>query len=223
MQPNIIPLITDLINTAENPVVILLVSEGCENRTTQLEIDVQKTLEEHEKSVVYYKWCVAEDAMVFPRTQTPIVYFFLPGKQDIAFWREGPVLLQTLSNDVDIIHKMMNGASYIEARFTEEELHKIAEVEASLEQEQQEIDKYPSTFQMARNFAKEIWNTGKKAARGLPIIVSAEVGFERLQICEGCEKFDAEPGRCTECGCFMRTKTQLAAASCPLGKWEAKV
>lgn len=222
MQPNIIPLISDLVNNAENPVIILLVSQGCEHRPTQIETDVQKILDEHEKPIVYFRWCVSEDAMVFPRTQTPVLYFFLPKDQNIAFWREGPIL-QTLSDDVNIIHKMMNGATYNEARFTTEELQKIEEVETFLVEEEKEIQKYPSTFQMARNLAKEIWNTGKKAARGLPVIVSAEVGFERLKICEGCEKFDAEPGRCTECGCFMRTKTQLAAASCPLGKWDAKV
>lgn len=222
MQSNIIPLISDLINNAENPVVILIVSQGCEHRVTQLELDVQKTLEEHEKPVVYYKWCVSEEAMVFPRTQTPVLYFFLPKNQDIMFWREGPIL-QTLSDDVNIIHKMMTGATYNEARFTKEELEKIEEVEAFLENEQKDMAKYPSTFQMARNLAKEIWNTGKKAARGLPIIVSTEVGFQRLQTCEGCDRFDKESSRCHECGCFMKTKTQLAAASCPLGKWNAVV
>lgn len=222
MQPNIIPLISDLVNNAENPVVILLVSQGCEQRTTQLEIDVQKTLEEHEKSVIYYKWCVSEDAMVFPRTQTPVLYFFLPKDQNIVFWREGPIL-QTLSDDVNIIHKMMNGATYNEARYTEEELQKIEQVETFLVEEEKEIQKYPSAFQMARNLAKDVWNTGKKAAKGLPVIVSAEVGYHRLQTCEGCDKFDQETSRCHECGCFMKVKTQLASASCPLGKWNSVV
>lgn len=220
MQPNTIPLIADLINNAENPVVILTVSQGCEHRVTQLEMDVQKILEEHEKPVVYYKWCIGENSMVFPRTQTPVIYFFLPKDQNIAFWREGPVT-QTLAVDIDVMHKMMSGMSQDEARYSKEDLEKIKEVETNFEEEEKEISKYPSTFQMARNLAKEFWNSGKKAARGLPIIVPAEVGYERLKTCEECDKFDAEASRCHECGCFMKVKTQLASASCPLGKWES--
>ena len=222
MQPNTIPLIADLINTAKHPIVILLVAHGCENQITPVETEVQRILDEHEKPVFYYKWCVSEQSMVFPRTQAPIVYFFLPKNQQVAFWRDGPIT-QTLASDIDIAHKMLSGLPYEQARFTEDELKKIQEVDEFLEKEKTEMEQYPSTFQMARNLAKEMWNTGKRAARGLPVIVSAEVGFERLQICEGCDKFDAEPGRCTECGCFMRTKTQFASASCPLKKWEAVV
>jgi hypothetical protein len=220
MQPNIIPSIANLINNAENPVIILLVAHGCDISPTSIETEFEKILAEHEKPVVYYKWCVSESSMVFPRTQAPVAYFFLPKTQEIAFWRDVNIL-QTLSDDVDTIHKMMTGKSYDESRFSEDELKKIQEVEKSFEEESAEIDKYPSTFQMARNLAKELWESGKKAARGLPVIVSTEVGFHRLQTCEGCDKFEAESSRCTECGCFMKVKTQIASASCPLGKWNA--
>ena len=77
--------------------------------------------------------------------------------------------------------------------------------------------------QMARNLAKEVWKAGKAAASGLPEIVSTEIGLERLTICESCDNLDKESYRCSSCGCFMKTKTQLATASCPIGKWNAVV
>jgi hypothetical protein len=222
MHPNIIPFIADIINNAEHPVLILTVAEGCENRPAPIAEEIERTLKEHPTPVIFYKWCISEQDMVFPRTQTPTVYFFLPKNQNVAFWRHMNIL-PTLKDDVEIIHQMSLGKSYAEARFTKEERETIERVEAFLEKETAEIEKYPSTFKMARNLAKEVWETGKKAAKGLPIIVSAEVGYHRLQTCEGCDKFESDSSRCRECGCFMKVKTQLATASCPLGKWESMV
>lgn len=218
MLPNNISGIAHIINTAEHPVLILVVADGCEEKPTMYEGDLERGMAKHTLPVVYYKWCIAEKDMIFPRTHTPTLYYFLPKNQTPMFWRNVN-MVGLLEGDIDIIHKMMNGATYDEARFTKEEREKIEEVETFLKKEEQDIKKYPSTFQMARNLAKEMWKTGKNAARGLPVIVSAEVGFQRLQTCEGCDKFEHETSRCRECGCYMKSKTQLAAASCPLNKW----
>ena len=43
---------------------------------------------------------------------------------------------------------------------------------------------------------------------------------ERLKICEQCPNL-TEEARCTECGCFMKKKVNLAASSCPIGKWDS--
>ena len=43
----------------------------------------------------------------------------------------------------------------------------------------------------------------------------AEAGFA---ICNACPELINE-SRCNLCGCFMRTKTKIAGASCPLKKW----
>ena len=42
---------------------------------------------------------------------------------------------------------------------------------------------------------------------------------ERLNICKECPRFFKPTGTCKECGCFMRVKTRLKSASCPIGKW----
>ena len=50
-------------------------------------------------------------------------------------------------------------------------------------------------------------------------MVSESVQNERLNVCKGCEYYDAEHSGCKECGCFMMNKTALRAAKCPLKKW----
>jgi hypothetical protein len=39
----------------------------------------------------------------------------------------------------------------------------------------------------------------------------------RSSICNGCEEFTGTT--CKKCGCYMKFKTQLKAAKCPLKKW----
>ena len=42
---------------------------------------------------------------------------------------------------------------------------------------------------------------------------------ERLSICQECPRFVKMTSQCLECGCIMKLKTKLEAATCPLGKW----
>ena len=42
---------------------------------------------------------------------------------------------------------------------------------------------------------------------------------KRISICEGCEHFIKITKKCSKCGCFMKLKTRLTDASCPIGKW----
>jgi hypothetical protein len=48
---------------------------------------------------------------------------------------------------------------------------------------------------------------------------SEELSNERLEICRGCEWYKAKSNQCKKCGCFMKLKTTLAEARCPIGKW----
>lgn len=41
----------------------------------------------------------------------------------------------------------------------------------------------------------------------------------RLNICNDCDKFIKVTAQCRECGCFMKLKTKMQDAKCPLGKW----
>lgn len=42
---------------------------------------------------------------------------------------------------------------------------------------------------------------------------------DRLAICRSCEFFNHRLEQCTKCGCFMRLKTTLERAHCPIQKW----
>ena len=41
----------------------------------------------------------------------------------------------------------------------------------------------------------------------------------RLSICNTCPAFNKRLAKCTKCGCFMKLKSTLRRASCPIGKW----
>jgi hypothetical protein len=41
----------------------------------------------------------------------------------------------------------------------------------------------------------------------------------RLKICNGCEWFKKSLAKCRKCGCFMKLKTTLQEAKCPIDKW----
>ncbi len=42
---------------------------------------------------------------------------------------------------------------------------------------------------------------------------------KRMEICLGCPELIQLTKTCKECGCFMKVKTRLAEARCPIGKW----
>ena len=41
---------------------------------------------------------------------------------------------------------------------------------------------------------------------------------ERRELCQQCP-FLTNSYRCTQCGCFMKIKTTLGPAKCPIGRW----
>jgi len=47
---------------------------------------------------------------------------------------------------------------------------------------------------------------------------STEDAKVRFELCNSCDHMMIT-GQCTKCGCFMRLKTKLAHAKCPIGKW----
>ena len=49
--------------------------------------------------------------------------------------------------------------------------------------------------------------------------VSKDQRNARLDICKSCEHFLKLTASCKECGCFMKAKTWLSSAKCPVDKW----
>jgi hypothetical protein len=48
---------------------------------------------------------------------------------------------------------------------------------------------------------------------------SEEIAKERLDICRSCMCLQPITEICLVCSCFMKLKTKLEDATCPLGKW----
>jgi hypothetical protein len=48
---------------------------------------------------------------------------------------------------------------------------------------------------------------------------SEELGAYRLEICKTCEYYRQKTNQCKLCGCFMKLKTTLENAKCPVNKW----
>lgn len=46
-----------------------------------------------------------------------------------------------------------------------------------------------------------------------------DLAKRRLDICKSCEWYRPKSNTCKKCGCFMKLKTQLKDAKCPIGKW----
>jgi len=46
-----------------------------------------------------------------------------------------------------------------------------------------------------------------------------ELAAYRLEICKTCPFFNQALQKCRKCGCFMKLKTSLERAKCPVGKW----
>jgi hypothetical protein len=49
--------------------------------------------------------------------------------------------------------------------------------------------------------------------------VSDAVYEERWGMCQACPELIKLTKQCKKCGCFMKIKTTLPGAECPIGKW----
>jgi hypothetical protein len=49
--------------------------------------------------------------------------------------------------------------------------------------------------------------------------IDEEVSIKRYDICKSCPELIKLTTQCKKCGCFMKAKTKLEKATCPIGKW----
>jgi hypothetical protein len=50
-------------------------------------------------------------------------------------------------------------------------------------------------------------------------VVDEEKRNIRLEICNACPQLISLTSQCKLCGCFMKAKTKIETATCPIGKW----
>ena len=69
-----------------------------------------------------------------------------------------------------------------------------------------------------RSFGASLKDT---AARLLadPSVAPRYVHNERMEICRGCDRFDANKQTCDLCGCYMPVKTAMSNMRCPQDLW----
>jgi len=48
---------------------------------------------------------------------------------------------------------------------------------------------------------------------------SDDLASQRMEICKACPELIKLTTQCKKCGCFMRAKTTIEAATCPIGRW----
>lgn len=81
------------------------------------------------------------------------------------------------------------------------------------------ITAHPSLPQQAASLAGSMatWAKG-----GFQVADEATLA-SRMEICKGCEFWDAAgfggTGRCQRCGCSTQAKLRMATSKCPEGKW----
>jgi hypothetical protein len=51
------------------------------------------------------------------------------------------------------------------------------------------------------------------------VFAPSEVEEQRYNICLECEHLFTMTNQCKKCGCFVKAKTKLASAKCPIDKW----
>lgn len=73
---------------------------------------------------------------------------------------------------------------------------------------------------------KEIIENNKNSAVGPMDLISPNTEWaseqksnERFSICKSCPELIKLTSQCKKCGCFMKAKTKLEKAVCPIGKW----
>ena len=216
-----VELFTDLkniIDNAEHPVLAVVLSDGCEHYKGMFLTDLEDKISKQANPVHVHVICYPENHPVFPLPMTQIVYYFAPKNYTPLFHRQGNRAM-SVEIDIAVATKMAQGENYLDAAYHPEVKRQYELTENMIKTE--DTTNFPSLFQQARNFAKEMWQSGKNAANGLPVLVDANTAFQRFPMCQGCEFLTKDTFRCEKCGCFMKTKTQLASASCPIGKWQA--
>lgn len=82
-----------------------------------------------------------------------------------------------------------------------------------------EEHQYPSIKEQAKNLTSLAKDVASDLFSGQSIFVPKDVQEYRLSVCKTCDWHDEQQGRCKNCGCILSHKLPIAAAYCPIFKW----
>lgn len=205
-----------LINEAEIPVLVYVKLSRC-NEISDLEDKLVNILNENNKDHLFYVICYEPGSTPFPEPSWNTIYFFQPKNHRwIGRWNINYLLrnFEDIYNNFEAILNNTPVDVYMAQLNNPEEVEQVREMV-----EKEDISKYPSSFQMARNLFKEAWKSTKEVVKTGQLLVNADTASKRLDICNSCSYFDKKEERCKKCGCFMSTKVHLKSADCPVNNW----
>jgi hypothetical protein len=214
MTVNIMDTLFEKIDVATDIVLVSVLAENCEYQEPHFFPKLHELLQLH-PTIEFYTLCFTEDEMPFPRLQTQIIYYFLPKTRHPLFFRSISESIAQFDIQIQLARDVLRTGNIEEAVYRDD-VESVKTMLTNIETEN--LATFPSAFQQARNIAIEGWKTGKRLLRKAPIIVPAQVAFDRFSICQQCPSLVND--RCKECGCFMQAKTHVASSSCPLKKWD---
>ena len=198
------------------PVLVFIKHTKC-NEQINLELEIEKKINNSEHVVNLIALCYPHGKIPFPSPQWNVVYFFEQGNTSPILSINGDYFLNDFEKVFDSFYAIIANIPLETYVAQKENPEKIEEIRKMVEEE--DISKYPSTFQMTRNLLTQAWKSTKEVINSGQLIVDAKTAQKRYSICESCPLFEKKDKRCTECGCFMETKVHLQAAECPKSKW----
>lgn len=199
------------------PVLIFVKHTKC-NEQINLELEIEKKINSSSHVVNLIALCYPHGKIPFPSPQWNLVYFFEPKNINPILSIDGDYFINDFDQVFDSFHAIVNNIPLDTYLAQKNNPKKVEEVRKMVEKE--DISKYPSTFQMARNLFTQAWKSTKEAISTGQLLVEASTAQHRYSICEACSLFELKDKRCTACGCFMESKVHLQAAECPEGKWQ---
>lgn len=81
------------------------------------------------------------------------------------------------------------------------------------------MDTSPSITNQIKDLSEIAKDSVKNILSGKSAIADDNVISFRLNLCEACEFYVKDQSRCKKCGCFMKAKTKMFVAKCPINKW----
>ena len=211
--------IENIINESNDLVIIYVKLIKCD-ADLEFELEIQKNIDKSQRGIKLYSLCYKQEDIPFPMPYDNRVYVFSPKNQMPILNIDAKPFINGFDSFIQNASSILTGVppKSIPSPGEIEVINnpkKAKEMEEMLKEE--DISKFPSTFQMARNAFKQAWDSTKGMLSGRNFLVEANTANNRYSICEGCEFFKEK--RCTQCGCFMEAKVHLELATCPLGKW----
>jgi hypothetical protein len=80
----------------------------------------------------------------------------------------------------------------------------------------------PTLLNKAKNLVTTLAAVASHTFKTGETVLSSTAQEARLKACNGCDQLDREKMVCKGCGCFLKMKIPLTAATCPLKKWESQ-